>query len=112
MEASRKKRPLLISAITAVVAFIVYVAFQFAGSVVVLDPERQVASARIIAGNDRTQPLHRLPFNVFYAQPRLEGEVEIRCRNDTTSRVGYVTPHLHVRFEVKPDFPCQLAPVR
>ncbi len=95
--------------ITVIVAVGGIAAFKLAGSVVVLDSERQVASARVVTGDGRAQSLHRLPGNPFYAVPKLEGVVEVRCRNGATARGGYVTPHMTTSLTVEPGSECRLA---
>ena len=95
--------------ITVIVAVTAFAAFKLAGSVVVIDPAQQVASARVVTSDGRGQPLYRLPGNRFYTVPRLEGEVEVRCRNGATVRAGYVTPHLATWLEVEPGSECRVA---
>lgn len=93
--------------IAAIVAVIALAVLYLAGSIVVVDREQQVASARVITSDGRAQPLYSLPGSVFYTVPRLEGEVEVHCRNGSTARWGYVTPNLHTRLEVQPGSDCR-----
>ena len=71
------------------------------GSVMVFDDTGDVVEA--VATDDRSeQRLYRLPGGTFYAMPRVEGEIEVRCRDGSKHRAGYVTRHFHtwVRVEV------------
>lgn len=77
-----------------------------AGSAVVLDRNGQVVSAVVTDTPGRVQRLHRLPGGTFYAIPRWEGEIEIRCRDGSRQRGGYVTPHLHEWIQVRPGPVC------
>jgi hypothetical protein len=83
-------------------------AAKLVGSVVVLDPDQKAASARLVTSDGRAQPLHRLPGNRFYAVPRLEGTVEVRCRNGEAGLGGYVTPHVATRVSIQPGDGCRL----
>jgi hypothetical protein len=66
-------------------------ALMFTGSVVLLDPHREVASAQVVDGWGQRQEL--APVGIaFVGVPRLEGTVEIRCRSGKVIRSGYVTP--------------------
>lgn len=94
---------------TVLVAVAVVAALELAGSVLVLDPGQNVESARVVTSDGRTQPLYSLPGNRFYTVPKLEGDVEVRCRNGSTVRGGYVTPHMETRLEVKSSSGCRLA---
>lgn len=93
----------------ALVVVVMVVGLNLAGSVLVLDPERQIESARIVTSDGRSQPLYMLPGNRFYSVPKLEGTVEVRCRNGSTHLAGYVTPHLDTRLEMKSNSECRLA---
>jgi hypothetical protein len=94
--------------ITVLVAVVVAAGLKLAGSVLVLDPERKVEFARVVTSDGRAQSLYSLPGNRFYTVPKLEGEVEVRCRNGSTGRGGYVTPHTEMRLEVKSGPECRL----
>jgi len=76
------------------------------GSVLVADPDGQIASAAIVAGNGARQQMHRIPGGMFAAVPRIEGEIEVSCRDGSTARGGYVTPHMDARAKV--TGPCRL----
>jgi len=90
-----------------VLAPVTYVAYLAAGSVVVLDPSGQVSSAIITTHDYRhTQSLIPLPGGVFFAIPRVEGTVEIRCKTGERNQSGYVTSPLQTRLRVEPD--CRL----
>jgi hypothetical protein len=94
---------------TVFIAVAVVAALKLAGSVLVLDPERNVESARVVTSDGRAQPLYSLPGNRFYTVPKLEGEIEVRCRDGSTVRGGYVTPHMETRLEVKSGSECRFA---
>ena len=70
------------------------IALSLAGSAVVRDRSGQVASA-VVTDGLRTQPLWRLPGGLFVAIPRIEGTIEVRCRDGTSHQQGYVTGHMH-----------------
>lgn len=90
----------------AALAFMAYIYLEFAGSAVVVDETDGVLSAAIT--DDRTeQPLIRLWSGYFYAVPQLEGTIEIRCRDGSRKRWGYVTGHMHTKIRVIGDRPCE-----
>jgi hypothetical protein len=83
---------------------IIFVAFAvlyllFAGSAVVVDETGDVESAAIVSGSSR-QPLTRLWSGYFYAIPKLEGAIEVRCRSGSRSSWGYVTGHMDTKIRV------------
>jgi len=61
------------------------------GSVVLCDPQRQVASAQLVDGWGHKQPLLNLAY-VRVGVPRIEGAVKITCKNGRVSEFSYVTP--------------------
>lgn len=76
------------------------------GTVWIRDPSGQVV--RAILTNDREeQALWRLPGGRFAAIPRLEGEVEIICRDGRRDRGGYVSEYFDTSLRVEPG--CRLA---
>jgi hypothetical protein len=77
-----------------------------AGSAVVVDETDGVESAFITTSDGREQPLHRLWTGYFYAIPRLEGTIEVRCHDGTRKSWGYVTGHMHTKIRVVGDAPC------
>jgi hypothetical protein len=77
-----------------------------AGSAVVVDETGGVESAFIITGDGREQPLHRLSSGYFYAIPRLEGSIEVRCRGGLRKDWGYVHGHMDTKIRVVGDTPC------
>lgn len=89
--------PLLVAGVTTAILFGF---LQLAGSAVVSDETGGVASAAIVDGHGREQPLRRLWSGHFYAIPDMEGEIEVRCRDGARKQAGYVTPHLHTRIRV------------
>lgn len=80
--------------------------FWLAGSMVVIDETGDVEMA--VAGNGSPeQALHRLWGGYFYAIPRVEGTIEVRCRNGVRKQVGYVTRHMHTTVKVIGTKPCE-----
>jgi hypothetical protein len=77
-----------------------------AGSAVVVDDTDGVSSAFITTGDGREQRLHRLWSGYFYAIPRLEGTIEVRCRDGTRKSAGYVAAYLDTRIRVAGETPC------
>jgi hypothetical protein len=61
------------------------------GSVVLFDPHRRVASAKLIDGWGHVQPLHNLGY-LRVGIPKIEGAVQITCTNGKVIERGYVTP--------------------
>lgn len=61
------------------------------GCVVLLDPYRQVASAQLIDGWGRKQPLLNLVF-LRVVVPKADGAVMVTCSNGRVIGGGYVTP--------------------
>lgn len=61
------------------------------GSVVILDLRQEVASAHVVDGWGRRQPLLNLAF-LRLTLPRLEGAVRIICKSGGVVEGGYVTP--------------------
>jgi hypothetical protein len=77
-----------------------------AGSAVVVDETGGVESAYVVAGPGLEQPLHQIWTGYFYAIPRLEGLIEVRCRDGTRKSWGYVTSHVHTKLRVVGETPC------
>jgi len=63
----------------------------FTGSVIVVDPHRQLASAQLIDGWGHKQPLLNLVY-LRVGVPRIEGAVQITCKNGRVIELAYVTP--------------------
>jgi hypothetical protein len=95
---------ILIAAIFVVLAGAAYL--WIAGSAVVLDETGGVESAVVVTGDGREQLLRRMWSGYFYAIPRLEGTIRVRCRGGSTKQAGYVTPHMHTRVRVVGETPC------
>ncbi|HYD13933.1 MAG TPA: hypothetical protein VEC11_13875 [Allosphingosinicella sp.] len=76
------------------------------GSAVVVDRKGQVLSAAIVTSDGRTQALLDLPGGYFFAIPRIEGTIELRCRDGLRPQWGYVTGHMHTRLDVEPGTGC------
>jgi len=94
----------LIGAIVIVLLSLAYISF--AGSAVVVDETGDVAQAVIITGDGREQPLYELWDGYFYAIPKLEGAIEVRCSNGTRKSWGYVTGYVDTKIKVVGDKPC------
>lgn len=78
-----------------------------AGSAVVIDETGDVVEAVITDSNGREQSLYRLWNGRFYAIPRMEGTIEVRCRNGRRKQWGYVTGHFHTTVRVVGPVPCE-----
>ncbi|KHL25456.1 hypothetical protein PK98_01785 [Croceibacterium mercuriale] len=76
------------------------------GSAVVIDRSGNVLSAAITGSGGTTQPLHHLPGRIFYTMPRVEGAIELRCRDGARGRWSYVTRHMHSWLRVGPGAGC------
>lgn len=77
-----------------------------AGSAVVLDRTGKVDSAFVTTSDGRQQSLARLPGRLFYAIPKLEGAIELHCRDGSREQWGYVTAHIHTWVKVVPGPGC------
>jgi len=77
----------------------------FAGTVVVHDETGEVVSA-VVLDSRREQAMLRLPGGYFFVIPRVEGTVEIRCRNGVRAQNGYVTVNTHLSLTATGDVPC------
>ena len=80
-------------------------ALLFTGSVVLFDPHRQVASAQLIDGWGHKQPLLNLAY-LRVGVPKIEGAVQITCKNGKVIERGYVTPGLPTWQKVDDAFGC------
>lgn len=94
----------LLVALVAVSSALGYV--WFAGSAVVVDETGGVTSAVITNTDGVEQPLHQLWSGYFYAIPKVEGTVEVRCRDGSRKQWGYVTGHMHTKLRVGGQTPC------
>jgi len=81
----------------------------FKGSVVLFDPERKVATAQLIDGSGHKQPLLNLAF-LRVGVPRVEGAVQIACKNGSVIERGYVTPGLHTWQKMDGKDGCSIVP--
>ena len=76
-----------------------------AGSVIVHDETGSVTAA-VITNGEIEYRLQRLPGGTFFrVVPRFDGEIEVRCRNGSVHRGGYVTHHTSVSVRVVEDAP-------
>ena len=83
----------------AVVALI-WLGLALAGTVAVTDHTGEVEAAFVTDDRD-SQRLIRLPGGLFVDVPQMEGLVEIRCRDGSRHRQGYVTTNWHTRVKVE-----------
>jgi hypothetical protein len=82
----------------------------FTGSVLLFDPQREVASAQLVDGWGHKQPL----FNLAYLRvgvPKVEGAVQITCKNGSVVERGYVTPGGHTWQKMGGKKDCSTVPV-
>ncbi len=75
------------------------------GSAIVHDETGEVVGA-VVTNDHREQALLRLPGRLFFAIPRMEGTIEVRCRNGAKARWGYVTGSVHTSIRVTGPIPC------
>jgi len=75
------------------------------GSAIVHDDTGEVVSA-VITNALQEQALLRLPGGIFFAVPDMEGTIEIRCRDGSRQRWGYVTGSMQTRLRVEPGAGC------
>ena len=101
---STLRRPFFLGVLA--IALMAFAYLWLEGSAVVVDETGGVASAVISNGAGREHRLRQLWSGYFYALPRLEGAIEVRCRDGSTKRAGYVTRHQHTRIRVVGDVPC------
>ncbi len=99
-------RKRIILAVTATTLSLSSAMLWFLGSVVVVDGTGDILSAAITDSSLAKQPLHRLPGGIFFAIPRVEGAISLRCHDDSLEQRGYVTPHLHSWLHVRPGTGC------
>lgn len=88
------------------ISLLVSATFWIMGSAVVFDRSGNVVSAVVIASGRDTGPLYQLPGHVFYTVPQTDGEIEVRCRDGSHKRWGYVTSHMHTWLRVEPGPGC------
>ncbi len=75
------------------------------GSAVVRDEGGEVVVA-VITNDREEQALLRLPGGLFFAVPKMEGTIELRCRDGSRRQWGYVTGHMHTWLRVEPGAGC------
>ncbi len=89
--------------IFAIVAMVVMMVFAFVaiqGVVKVNDYSGQVIAARVSNVWGAYQPLHEIFDGTWVTIPRLEGSIEVRCRDGSERNMGYVTQHMSTSVEV------------
>ena len=95
---------ILIAAVAIVLLGTAYL--WIAGSAVVVDETGGVERAFVVTGDGREQQLSQLWGGYFYAIPRLEGTIQVRCHDGSMREGGYVTGHMHTKIRVVGDSPC------
>ena len=85
--------------------FVLALYLVFAGYAVVHDETGQVVEAAIVNQAGETR-LRDLPGGLFYAMPDREGVIEVRCRDGSRGRAGYVTAGMHSSVTVTSAHPC------
>lgn len=85
---------------------VVWLATSYTGYVIVCDDTRLAQSARVTNGEWR-QDLMNLPFGYFAVIPEVEGEVIVRCSDESTVGEGYVTSHWTERVKVTGSGTCE-----
>jgi hypothetical protein len=81
--------------------------FHIAGSAIVIDETGGVESAVVKGGGGTEQKIYRLWDGYFYAIPRVEGTIEVRCTNGVRKRWGYVTANFDTTVKVVGKSPCE-----
>jgi hypothetical protein len=89
----------------AALAFWLYMGI--VGSVWVFNRSGDDVHAVILVG-DREQQMLRLPGGTFFAFPEQDSEIEVRCRDGSSARGGYVTRHLQTSITVVAASPCKV----
>ena len=101
-------RPFFLLIGIAFIALIAWTYLGLVGSAVVVDETGGVLSAAVTdSDRSREQALTRLWHGYFYAIPNMTGLIEIRCRDGSRQRWGYVTPNLHTKIRVVGNRPCE-----
>ena len=80
--------------------------FWIAGSAAVIDETGGVETAVVTNSGGTEQRLRRLWNGYFFAIPRVEGTIEVRCTNGVRKRWGYVTGGMHTTVRVLGKTPC------
>lgn len=102
----RTRRVGLLAAAAILIASVV--TLLFTGSVVLFDLHDKVASAHLVDGWGHRQDLATVGF-AYVAVPHLEGTVEIKCKDGTTVRSGYVTPGAPMWQSMRKERACSTA---
>lgn len=97
--------PWLIGAVTLAVtaAF-----FWISGAAIVIDETGGVETAFVTNSGGAEQRLRRIWNGYFFAIPRVEGTIEVRCTNGVRKQWGYVTGGLHTAVRIVGKRPCAL----
>lgn len=77
-----------------------------AGSAIVVDETGGVEDALVVTSGGSEQQLSELWSGYYYAIPRLEGTVRVRCRGGVIRDAGYVTGHMHTKIRVLGNKSC------
>jgi len=77
-----------------------------AGAAIVEDETNGVETAFIVDSVGGRQPLQRVWTGYFYAIPKLEGTIQVRCRGGVRKEWGYITGYSNLKLRVVGDRPC------
>jgi hypothetical protein len=88
-----------VSLVVAGAPVVAAVTLVFTGSVLLLDPHGQIASAQLSDGAGRKQPLLNLGY-LRVEVPDIEGGVQITCKNGSVILRGYVSPGVQTWLEM------------
>ena len=80
-------------------------ALALTGSVVLFDPQRHLGSAQLMDGWGHKQPLLNLVY-LRVGVPRIEGAVQITCKNGKVIESGYVTPGMPTWLKIDQTIGC------
>lgn len=81
--------------------------FSLAGAAIVEDETNGVEAAFITNSVGARQPLQKVWNGYFYAIPKLEGTIELRCRGGVSKEWGYITSYSNLKIRVAGNRPCE-----
>ena len=94
--------------VTASILLVGWLIFQILGYAIIIDRTGRLISATIVADDGAKQGFNKLPGNLYFAIPRVEGEIALRCRDGSHEQGGYVTSHMHAWYELKAGSGCRI----
>lgn len=95
-------RSILIIGLLIIIGLFAWVFFPI---LVVLDRTSGIFTVSVISARQR-QSLTSLGGGIFVTIPKIEGAIEVRCRNGSTKVFGYVTKGTRSWVEITPDVAC------